>query len=229
MEYNTVDVALKHHIVQQYDDMYLTAVYDYMVGFANVSALYILLHLGATYGHITPTELVSNYNIMTVYYDIQDPVAGQQFYHEAQYINIAFLIILNIGALPEEIHEWQCRAISNQTWARLKILFANDHREYRLITATASRAGFQKVHVVVGQQGGLDFSRDTSAALDNLPTVTSAERETVAGLTKTMMALMVNLDDRDAWSKSQNDEIKRLIHINSIVPGPAVVHNGGGI
>jgi hypothetical protein len=125
-----VDAALKLQIVQQYDDMYLTAVEDYMVDFANVSALDLLLNLGATYGHITPTELARNYNLMTGTYDMQDPVetpfthidkgvwyalAGQQPYREAQYVITAFLLILNTGALPEAIREWQRRTIVNQT------------------------------------------------------------------------------------------------------------------
>jgi hypothetical protein len=80
----------------------------------------------------------------------------------------------------------------------------------------------------VGQQYGLDFSRDISAALVNLATVTAADREPVVGLTKTIAALTVQLADRDAWSKSQNDEIKRLIHNNLIVTGPAVAPNVGG-
>jgi hypothetical protein len=61
--------------------------------------------------------------------------------------------------------------------------FVNAHREYRLITTTASQAGFHQAHMDVGQQDGLDFSRDTSASLANLNTATAADRETVAGLT----------------------------------------------
>jgi hypothetical protein len=44
----------------QYDGMYITTFEDYTVGFANVSALDILLRVGATNGHINPTALVSN-------------------------------------------------------------------------------------------------------------------------------------------------------------------------
>jgi hypothetical protein len=74
MEYNNVDTTLKSHIVQQYDGVYLAAVEDYMVGFFNVSALDLLLNSGATYGHITPTELASNYNLTTAPFDMQDLV-----------------------------------------------------------------------------------------------------------------------------------------------------------
>jgi hypothetical protein len=57
---------------------------------------------------------------MTTIYDMQDPIetllthidngvkygeAGQQPYHEVQYVNIAFLLILNTCALLEDIYK----------------------------------------------------------------------------------------------------------------------------
>jgi hypothetical protein len=47
-ESNNVDVALNCQIISQYDDIYLEAVEYYMVGVVNVSALDLLLQLGAT-------------------------------------------------------------------------------------------------------------------------------------------------------------------------------------
>jgi hypothetical protein len=105
-----------------------------VVGYANVSVLDLLLHLGATYGHITPAELASNCNPMITPYDMQDPVetlfyqidkgvhlaeAGQHPYNDAQYVNIAFILIFNTGSLPEAIREWQRRTLANQTWPQL--------------------------------------------------------------------------------------------------------------
>jgi mannose/fructose/N-acetylgalactosamine-specific phosphotransferase system component IIC len=82
---------------------------------------------------------------------------------------------------------------------------------------TAFQAGFHQVHMDVGQHGGMNFTQDTSAALANLATSTAADRETLAVLTKTITALMFQMADRDPWSKSQNDEIKRIMRINWIV------------
>jgi hypothetical protein len=140
--------------------MYLDAAEDNIVGFANVTSLDLLLHLGATYSHITPTEISRNYNLITVPYDMQDPVetlftqidmgvryteAGHQLYHKGQYVKIAFPLILNTGALPEAIREWQRHTIANQTWAQFKIFFVNAHREHHLITVTAFQTGFTKL------------------------------------------------------------------------------------
>jgi hypothetical protein len=115
-EYNNVDAALKRHIVQQFDGMRLAAVEDCMVGIANVTSSDLLLYLGENYGHLIPTELDRNCNLVTTHYDMQDPVetllthidkgvhyaeSGQHIYHDAQYVNIAFLLILDTGTLDD--------------------------------------------------------------------------------------------------------------------------------
>jgi hypothetical protein len=51
--------------------MYLAALEEYMVEFANVSVLDLLPYVGAAYGQIAPTDLASNYNLMTTPYDTQ--------------------------------------------------------------------------------------------------------------------------------------------------------------
>jgi hypothetical protein len=74
------------------------------------------VHLKQTYGFINPTQLADNYNKMMAPINFQDPIetlfkqseegvrysnAGMQPYMEAQYVNIAFLLILNPGAIPD--------------------------------------------------------------------------------------------------------------------------------
>jgi hypothetical protein len=72
--------------------------------------------LKQTYGFINPTQLAGNYNKMTEPINFQDPIetlfkliddimhyanAGMQPYMDAHYVNIAFLLILNTGAIPD--------------------------------------------------------------------------------------------------------------------------------
>jgi hypothetical protein len=74
------------------------------------------MHLKQTYGFINPTQLAENYNKMTSPINFQDPIemlfkqiedgvryanTGAQPYMEAQYVNIAFLLILNTCAINE--------------------------------------------------------------------------------------------------------------------------------
>jgi hypothetical protein len=96
--------------------MYTSQLEDYLLQYANRSALEILVHLKQTYGFINPTQLTDNYNKMTAPINFQDPIerlfkqiedgvcyanAGMQPYMEAQYVNIDFLLILNIGTIPD--------------------------------------------------------------------------------------------------------------------------------
>jgi hypothetical protein len=76
--------------------------------------------LKQTYGFITPTQLAENCNKITPPINFQDPIetlfkqvedgvrcanAGMQPYMEAQYVNIAFLLVLNTGTIPDACRE----------------------------------------------------------------------------------------------------------------------------
>jgi hypothetical protein len=57
---------------------------------------------------------------------------------EAQYVNMAFLLILNTGAIPDACHDWKRRTPVNQIWAVFRREFALAHLEQRIISSTAS-------------------------------------------------------------------------------------------
>jgi hypothetical protein len=57
---------------------------------------------------------------------------------EAQYVNIAFLPILNTGAIPDTCRDWQRRTPMNQTWAEFRREFDRAQMEKRIISSTAS-------------------------------------------------------------------------------------------
>jgi hypothetical protein len=62
--------------------------------------------------------------IETLFKQIEDGVryanAGSQPYMESQYVNIAFLLILNTGAIPNACRDWQRRTPMSQTWAEFR-------------------------------------------------------------------------------------------------------------
>jgi hypothetical protein len=70
--------------------------------------------------------------IKTLFKQIEDAVryanAGAQPYMEAQYVNIAFLLILNTGAIPDACRDWQQRTPMNQPWAEFRREFARVQR-----------------------------------------------------------------------------------------------------
>jgi hypothetical protein len=126
-----VDQALRKLILEACDNMYTSQLEDYLLQYTNLSALEILMHLKQKYGFINPTQLDENYNNMTAPINFQDSIktlfkkiedgvlytnAGMQPYMEAQYANIAFLLIFNTGAIPDACRYWQRRTLVNQTW-----------------------------------------------------------------------------------------------------------------
>jgi hypothetical protein len=113
---SNVDQALKRIILEAYDNMYTSELKNYLLQYANRSALDILMHLKQTYGFINPTQLAKNYNKMTAPINFQDPIetffkqiedgvryanSGMQPYMELQYVNIAFLLILKTDTIPD--------------------------------------------------------------------------------------------------------------------------------
>jgi hypothetical protein len=184
-----VDQALKKLIVEAYDNMYTSQLEDYLLQYANLSALEILMHLKQTYGFINPMQLAENYNKMTAPINFKDPIetlfkiiedgvrcanAGMQPYMEAQYVNIAFLLILNTGAIPDACRDWQLRTPVNQAWADFRREFARAQREQRIIASTASGAGYHTANVAeYYEPTPMPANTGFVTAMANLATATS--------------------------------------------------------
>jgi hypothetical protein len=115
-----VDQAFKKMIIDAFEDQYLNALSDEIVGYANCTSLQLLTHLLLYYAMIAPTELTQNYERLNTPYDHNQPienlfkqsqdarafaVAGGQPYGDAMIENIAFTLVFNTGLYPDA-----CRA-----------------------------------------------------------------------------------------------------------------------
>jgi hypothetical protein len=69
-----VDQALKQIILEAHENMYTSHLEDYLLQYANRSALEILMHLKQTYGVINPMQLAENYKKMMAPINFQDPI-----------------------------------------------------------------------------------------------------------------------------------------------------------
>jgi hypothetical protein len=172
-------------------------------------------------------QLDENYNKMTAHIKFQDPIetllkqiedgvryanAGMQHYMEAQYINIAFLLILNTRAIPDACRDWKRRTPVNQTWDDFRRELARDQREQRIISSTASGSGYHTANVADHYEPTpLPYNSGIVTAVANLATATSADHETVATLTKSIANITEQLKSKDIWAKSQEDELKSLL------------------
>jgi hypothetical protein len=209
-------------MLEKYDNMYTSQLEDYLLQHANRSALEVLMHLKQNYGFINPTQITENYNnitapinfqypIETLFKQIEDGVhyAGMQPYTEAQYVDIAFLLIINTGAIPDACRDWQRHTTVNQTWAGFRRKFARAQWEQRIISSTASGAGYHTVNVAEHcVHNSLPADGGFVTAMDNLTTAASADRETVATLTKSIATLTEQPKANYMWAKWQEAKLQ---------------------
>jgi hypothetical protein len=72
--YHNVDQAIKKLIIEPFDDAYLNALSDEIVGYASCSSLQLLTHLLTYYAMIAPTELTQSYERLNAPYDPNQPI-----------------------------------------------------------------------------------------------------------------------------------------------------------
>jgi hypothetical protein len=158
--YHNVDQAIKKLIIESFDDAYLNALSDEIVGYANCTSLQLITHLLTYYAMIAPTELTQNYERLNTPYDpnlpspqqIQDArafaVAGGKPYGAAMIVNVAYRLVFNTGLFPNACRAWKSRVIAGKTWVQFKIDFATVHREFRLTNQTAQQSGFHSANMM---------------------------------------------------------------------------------
>jgi hypothetical protein len=67
--YHNVDQVIQKLIIDSFDDAYLNALSDEIVGYANCTSFQLLTYLLTYYAMIAPTELTQNYERLNTPYD----------------------------------------------------------------------------------------------------------------------------------------------------------------
>jgi uncharacterized protein YukE len=206
--YHNVDQAIKKLIIESFDDAYINALSDEIVGYANCTSLQLLTHLLTCCAMIAPTELTQKYErlntpcdpnqpIETLFQQIQDArafaVAGGQPYVAPIIVNVAYTLVFNTRLFPDSCRAWQSRAIAGKTWAQFKLYFATAHREFRLTNQTAQQSGFHSANMMI-EEGRDETMQDTVDAIAQLATATASDCGTVATLTTTNAKLATQLE-----------------------------------
>jgi hypothetical protein len=222
--YHNVDQAIKKLIIESFDNAYLNALSDEIVGYTNCTSLQLLTHILTYYAMIAPTELTQNYErlntpygpnqpIESLFQKIQDArafvVAGGQPYGAAMIVNVAYTLVFNTGLFPDDWRAWQSRAVAAKTWAQFKIYFATAHREFRLTNQTAQQSGFNSANMMI-EQGRDDSMQETVEAIAQLATATASDQSTVATLTTTNAKLANHLEAAHALIAQLKNEIATL-------------------
>jgi hypothetical protein len=164
--YHNVDQAIEKFIIEAFDDAYLNALLDEILGYANCTSLQLLTRFLTYYAMIASTELTQNYErlnspydpnhpIETLFQQVQDArafvVTGGQPYRAAMIVNVAYTLVFNTGLFPDARRAWQSREILGKMWAQLKIDFATARREFRLTNQTAQQSGFHSANMMIEQ------------------------------------------------------------------------------
>jgi hypothetical protein len=222
--YRNVDQAIKNLIIESFDDAYLNALSDIIVGYANCTSLQLITHLLTYYAMIAPTELPQNYERLNAPYDPNQPietlfqriqdarafaVAVGQPYGAAMIIDMAYTLVFNTGLFPDACPAWQSRVIAGKTWAQFKLDFATAHREFRLTNQTAQQSGFHSANMMI-EQGRKETMQDTVDAIAQLATATASDRGTVSTLTTTNAKLATQLEAAQAHIAQLKDKIAAL-------------------
>jgi hypothetical protein len=183
--YHNVDQEIKKMILEDFDDEYLNALSDEVVGYANCTSLDLLTHLLTFYAMIAPYD--PNQPIETLFQQIQEArafaVAGGQPYGNAMIVNVAYTLVFNTGLFPDACRAWQSRAIAGKTWAQFEIDFTTAHREFRLTNQTAQQSNFHSANMMIEQTRD-DSMQETSEAIAQLATATESDQGTVAMIVK---------------------------------------------
>jgi hypothetical protein len=129
---------------------------------------------------------------------------------------------LNTCAIPDACRDWKRRTPVNQTWADFRREFARAQLEQRIISSTASGAGYHTANIAEHYEPTpMPANTGFVTAMANLATATSAERETVATLTRAIATLTDQLKAKDIWAKSQEAEVRRLLGTHGKARPPA--------
>jgi hypothetical protein len=222
-KYHNVDQAIKKLTIESFDDAYMNALSDEILGYANCTSLQFLTHLLTYYAMIAPTELTQNYErlntpynpnqpIETLFQQIQDArafaVAGGRPYGAAMIVNVAYTVF-NTGLFLDGCRAWQSRAIAIKTWAQFKLDFVTAHHEFRLTNQNSQQSGFHSANMMI-EQGRDESMQDTIDAIAQLATAAALDRGTVATLTTTNAKLSTQLEAAHAQIAHLKNEIATL-------------------
>jgi hypothetical protein len=191
--------ALKKQIISVFEPIYLDIQDNNMVGYASLSARYMLNHLFETYGNITAVDLEINFEHMLRAWDPQQPVeslfkqiqdcadyseAGGVLIGHPQQINVGYVNIFATGHFMSACHRWNEKHAIEKTWTQFKSHFAAAHRQHRQIQGeSAATSGYHSENATVGHTED-QMAEATIGALANLATATEADRGVVAALTQ---------------------------------------------
>jgi hypothetical protein len=223
--YNNVNQAFKKLIMDVFEDQFLNALSDEVVGYANPTSLDLPTRLITYYAIIVPAELTQNYERLSTPYDPNQPIeflfqqiqgtrafviyVGQP-YGDAMIVNVAYTLVFNTWLFPYACRAWKvCRA-AQKTWTNFKIHFsaAASHQEFRLTNQTSQQSGLHSANIMIEHH---PYHYEwTADAIAQLLLATASDRDMVTNLTATNSKLALQLETSEAYVQKLKEYIVQL-------------------
>jgi hypothetical protein len=218
--YNNVDQEFKKLIIDAFEDQFLNALSEEVVGYAHRTSLDLLTHILTYDAMIAPTELTQNYErntpydpnqpIESLFQKIQDDrafaIACGQPYGYTMIVNVAYTLVFNTGLFTDACRTWQVRPAEQKTWTSFNIHFAAAHREFRLMNQTSQQSGFHSANMMIEDH----HYQVATDAIAQLAVATASDRDTVAILTATNAKLTFQLETSQAGVQKLKEDISQL-------------------
>jgi hypothetical protein len=163
----SVQQALKKQIISVFEPMYLDILNGNMVGYASISARYMVDHLFEAYSNITAVDLEINFEHMRRTWDPHQPVetlfkqiqdcadyseAGGVLIGHPEQINVGYAKTFATGHFIKACRRWNEKPTAEKTWAQFKSYFAAAHRQHKQMQGeSAASAGYHSANAGVTQ------------------------------------------------------------------------------
>jgi hypothetical protein len=180
--YQATQAQLKKQIIAAVPDTYIKLLKDDRYGYANVTALDLLIHLDDTYGTVTADDLDQNLAKMNAEWSPTQPIEDlwnqikdcqryaqpQDPISDAAIIRSALANLEKSGVFTDALKDWRKRTLATQTWDNLLADFAaaDKERQRHLTTATS---GYANAAILAAATEALNKALATKATQQQQP------------------------------------------------------------
>ena len=217
--YKNVESALKRFLIHSVDDIFIHALHQQHIGYANRTTQELLDHMFRSYGRVHPDDLVANTKRMQISWDPNTPfeqmakqiddcadfadAANQPFSH-AQILTQAYSLVFATGLYERQLEEWDTKPTAEASWDNFKAFFLVAQTNLMFNRrATAGRQGYghlarqhtQQPSHETENQPSTDQENELTEALTLLTTAANADRTAFATITTSNQQLTTQLTE----------------------------------
>ena len=219
--YKKIEAALKRFLIHSVEDIFIHALHQQHIGYANRTTRELLEHMFRSYGRVHPHDLVANTKRMQAPWDPNTPFeqlakqiddcadfadAANQPYSAAQILTQAYSLVFATGLYERQLEEWENKTLADKTWDNFKSFFLVAQTNLMFNRrATAGRQGYghlaqQQYHPPPSNQNKENppmatSENDLNDALTLLATAANADRTAFATITSSNQQLTNQLTE----------------------------------